>query len=120
MIDHITFHVFSYEEAKHFYTKVLETLGYKLIADMPQYKVAGYGKDEPEFWIAENRDKVGGQPHVGFVAENKEQIHTFYDVAMSLGAKDNGLPGPRPEYTPTYYAAFVLSPDGHNIEAAMK
>lgn len=119
MIDHITLHVSDFEKSKAFYTSILSVLGYNLLADLVEHKVAGYGKERPEFWIAENPAKVGGQPHVGLIAGTKEQIHAFYEIALAHGATDNGSPGPRPEYGPTYYAAFILTPEGYNIEAAL-
>lgn len=120
MIDHITLQVSDYEEAKSFYNTVLGTLGYTLLSDYKEYNVLGYGKDKPVLWLSANPAKLGGETHVGFIANSKEEVHAFYEAAIKAGAKDNGPPGPRPDYGPTYYAAFVITKDGHNIEALIK
>ena len=82
--------------------------------------MVGFGKDSPELWLSVDESKIGGQPHVGLKVNNQEEVQAFYHKAISLGAKDNGAPGLRPEYGPTYYAAFVITPDGHNLEALIK
>ena len=77
----------------------------------------GFGKNgKPEFWIVEAPD-VHKPMHITFTADNREQVRQFYDAAMAAGAKDSGKPGIREEYHPNYYGAFVIDPDGHNIEA---
>jgi catechol 2,3-dioxygenase-like lactoylglutathione lyase family enzyme len=81
------------------------------------YEGAGYGRDgKPSFWIGTG-GRTKGSLHIAFVAENRAQVHAFYKAAMEAGATDNGAPGLRPHYHPNYYGAFVLDPDGHNIEA---
>lgn len=119
MIHHVTLHVSNYEKAKEFFSKTLKPLGYEKIMDFPEYKAAGFGKSgKPDFWIAE-KNPFGNQ-HVAISAENQEQIGRFYEAAIKAGAKDNGAPGFRKEYSPDYYAAFILDSDGNNIEAVLR
>lgn len=122
MIDHTGFEVSNPEKSRHFYDKALAPLGYKLIMEVPkQYTdgivVLGYGvPPKPDFWIAEgtpNKPLI----HIAFAAKNRKQVDEFYKAAMAAGGRDNGAPGLRPEYHEHYYGAFVLDPDGHNIEA---
>lgn len=119
MIDHITFHVSDYETGKEFYTKALAPVGYTILADYKDYGIVGFGKDRPDFWIYAKKEKVGGQPHIAFRVSSKEEVHAFYEAALAAGGVDNGAPGNRPHYGPEYYGAFVLSPDGHNVEAVL-
>ena len=81
-----------------------------------------YGRAFPEFWVGLAHDgkpaSVGTGTHIGFLATSKEQVHAFYDAAIAAGAKDDGKPGPRPEYGAPYYGCFVRDLDGHKIEAA--
>ena len=114
IIDHIGISVSNYDRSREFYQKVLSSLGYQLIEDIGGW--AGFGKDEPQFWIGQN-DRINNPIHLAFVAENREQVKQFYHAAIDAGAKDNGKPGLRQEYHPNYYGAFVIDPDGHNIEA---
>ena len=81
--------------------------------------VAGYGDTRPYFWIVE-ADPVMGKLHVALEAKTRADVDAFYAAAMSAGGRDNGPPGLRPEYDETYYGAFVLDPDGHNIEAVCR
>ncbi len=80
--------------------------------------VVGFGADgeEGSFWIGDN-EAVGEGIHVAFAAESRSVVDEFHRAALAAGGKDNGAPGPRPNYGPNYYAAFVFDPDGHNIEA---
>ncbi len=118
MIDHISITVSDHKSSKQFYSKALEPLGYKLLMDFPATDpgVAGFGvPPKPEFWIA------GGTPnippvHVAFGTTSRAKVDAFYAAAMAAGGRDNGRPGLRPHYHRYYYAAFVLDPDGHNIE----
>jgi catechol 2,3-dioxygenase-like lactoylglutathione lyase family enzyme len=114
MIEHVSLPVRNYKKSKAFYTAALKPLGYKVRYELG--KACGYMEGgHTSIWIAE--DKVGNKLHVAFRAKGKKAVHDFYDAALKAGAKDNGAPGPRPDYSPDYYAAFVLDPDGHNIEA---
>jgi catechol 2,3-dioxygenase-like lactoylglutathione lyase family enzyme len=122
MLDHIGFPVSDFVRSKAFYTRVLEPLGYRLITDIDLSDeagpggYAGFGETRPQFWIGTGKPMTG-RLHVAFVARNRAVVRGFYDAAIAAGAKDNGPPGLRPHYHENYYGAFVLDPDGHNIEA---
>lgn len=122
MIDHTGVNVSNPEKSRKFYTEALAPLGYTVLAEIPKEHtggkvVLGFGvAPKPDFWMAEgepNRPHI----HIAFVAQNHEQVDAFYKAAMAAGGRDNGAPGPRPHYHDKYYGAFVLDPDGHNIEA---
>ena len=123
MIDHIGFSVSDYERAKAFYGQALAPLGYVLVKEVPAEKTeagfaaAGFGADgKPDFWIA-GEGKLERPVHVAIIAQRRADVDAFYRAALAAGGRDNGPPGLRPHYQPNYYAAFVLDPDGHNIEA---
>ncbi len=121
MIDHTGLNVSNYAKSKAFYLAALAPLGYQLIKELPpQFAPEGaVGLGVPpksDFWIA------GGKPqspplHVAFRAPSRAAVDAFYKAAISAGGRDNGPPGIRAHYHPNYYGAFVLDPDGHNIEA---
>lgn len=114
MLDHIGIRVTNYERSKAFYAAVLATLGYSLA--MEGSSGAGFRKGYiPDFWVKEGTP--GPSLHVAFSAENRASVDAFYRAALEAGARDNGAPGLRPHYHPNYYGAFVLDPDGYNIEA---
>jgi catechol 2,3-dioxygenase-like lactoylglutathione lyase family enzyme len=117
MFDHLTLTVQDYEKSLAFYAKVLATLGMKLLYEEKGI-VTGFGVDRPVFWVgaSDARHEVSRNVHIAFTCENNEQVHAFYAAAMAAGAKDNGAPGPRPQYDEKYYAAFVFDLDGNNIE----
>jgi catechol 2,3-dioxygenase-like lactoylglutathione lyase family enzyme len=116
MIDHVGFGVSDYEASKAFYAKALAPLGITLLMENPD-TAAGFGYDgKPFFWLRANLPAVQGGLHVAFAAE-REGVRSFHAAALEAGGTDNGAPGPRPNYHPDYYAAFVLDPDGNNIEA---
>ena len=79
-------------------------------------KVGGYGKQKPDFWLTESVETGPGRHYAFFAATNAE-VDAFYADAMANGGRDNGAPGLRPHYHATYYGAFVLDPDGNNVEA---
>jgi catechol 2,3-dioxygenase-like lactoylglutathione lyase family enzyme len=122
MIDHTGLAVSDYAKSKDFYTKALAPIGYKMIMEVPrEYTqgkgVAGFGEPpKPDFWIHED---TPNKPHihVAFRVGNRGLVDKFYAAAIAAGGRDNGAPGPRPHYHENYYGAFVLDPDGHNIEA---
>lgn len=121
MIDHITFGVTDFARSTAFYDQAFAPLGVRRLFDVPEaqsdgVKVTGYGDDRPWFWIAEENPTTGVF-HVALRAKSRAQIDAFHTAAIRAGGLDNGPPGPRPQYHPDYYAAFVLDPDGHNIEA---
>jgi catechol 2,3-dioxygenase-like lactoylglutathione lyase family enzyme len=113
MIAHTTVPVTNYSSAKSFYREVLGTLEYE--NNMESGHSAGFndGKNT-DFWISEQETVV--PTHLAFRARGRKQVEAFHKAALAAGAKDNGGPGYR-DYSPGYFAAFVLDPDGHNIEA---
>lgn len=119
MIDHISLYVSDFEKMKSFYTVILSKLGYQLeMAFVHEgLNMAGFGSSgKPEFWIA-NKQPATLPTHIAFSAKNRADVDSFYAAAITEGATDNGAPGIRPIYHPNYYGAFVLDPEGHNIEA---
>lgn len=133
MIDHISFAVKNFQESQSFYDKTLGILGYERLMDFDSddHQVAGYGREgKPSFWIGvkkilteDDKNESVGQAagfHVGFVASDVESVHKWYQECLALGGKDNGSPGPRPEYHPGYYGAFIIDPSGWRIEACFQ
>ena len=123
MIDHIGFSVSDYARAKAFYLKALAPLGYVLVmevgADRTESRTpaAGFGAGgKPDFWIG-GEGKLEKPVHVALQTKDRATVDAFYRAAIAAGGKDNGAPGLRPHYHANYYGAFVLDPDGHNIEA---
>jgi len=115
IIDHIGLAISDYEQSKTFYTRALAPLGIELMVEVQGW--AGYGKGEKAaFWFGQD-DYVHAPIHIAFVADSRAKVDQFYKAALAAGAKDNGKPGIRDEYHPDYYGAFVIDPDGHNIEA---
>lgn len=114
MFDHISFGVTNLAESKAFYLKALEPLGIKVAMDGP-YGV-GMGRDnKPSLWLSETAEHPA-HLHLAFAAESRKQVDEFYKAAIASGGKDNGAPGLRPHYHANYYGAFVIGPDGHNVE----
>jgi catechol 2,3-dioxygenase-like lactoylglutathione lyase family enzyme len=116
MIDHLGFDVSDYERSKAFYAKALAPLGIEFLME-PAPGIGGFGKDmKPFFWIA---SRGAGQTgiHLAFEADSREQVDAFHVAALEAGGTDNGAPGVREMYHPTYYGAYVLDPDGNNAEA---
>lgn len=119
ILSHVSIGTNDYEKAKEFYTELFSCAGIKVVEDLKQFKVVGFGKQFPEFWVGETEEgpaTPGNGVHVSFLVDNNEQVDTFYKKAIDLGAKDNGAPGPRPHYGPEYYGAFMIDPDGNKIE----
>ena len=114
MIEHIGLSVSDGAKSKAFYVAALAPLGYKIIKEFPEWNVVGMGQDMPDFWISQKEKP--GSAHVAFGAKTRAEVDEFYKVALAAGGKDNGKPGVRTDYSPTYYAAFVTDPDGNNIE----
>lgn len=112
MIDHVSIRCSDFKRSLSFYEKALAPLGYQLLMQFPG--AAGLGvKGKPDFWLSPG--EIGTPNHVAFSA-NRAGVDAFHRAALAAGGRDNGAPGPRP-YHPSYYGAFVLDPDGHNIEA---
>jgi catechol 2,3-dioxygenase-like lactoylglutathione lyase family enzyme len=115
VLDHVGLPASDLERSKRFYETALSPLGYELIME-PSDSAAGFGRqDKPDFWIA--RGEPGHPVHVAFAAEDHASVNAFHEAAIAAGGRDNGGPGLRPEYHPSYYGAFVLDPDGNNIKA---
>jgi catechol 2,3-dioxygenase-like lactoylglutathione lyase family enzyme len=124
ILDHITLVVSDYARSKAFYEKALAPLGIKVVMEFGQ--ACGFGRDKkPDFWIGTGPTsfqkaeqlRVITPTHVAFVAHTRADVKAFYDAAIAAGGKDFGAPGVRAHYHPKYYGAFVLDPDGHDIEA---
>lgn len=123
MIDHTGFYVSDLESSKTFYSSALKSLGYAVRLEFAG-KAAGFGPATLEegadpgggFWLTQGTPYTP-RVHLAFHARSKEDVDAFWHAALQAGAKDNGAPGYRPQYHPGYYAAFVLDPDGYNIEA---
>ena len=122
MIDHIGLPVSDFARATEFYLKALSPLGISMIMQISaeqtgQGAAVGFGAaGKPFFWIGEG-EKAGDHVHVAFAASSRADVDAFYQAALAAGGKDNGAPGLRPIYHANYYGAFVLDPDGNNIEA---
>lgn len=119
MLDHITIRVKDLEESKRFYDKALKPLGLKIVLGSKKDGFFGYGiGEDPIFEISQSSKSrpAHREVHVAFKAKNQMIVDAFYKAAIAAGATDNGKPGFRPQYTPTYYAAFVRDLDRNNIE----
>ena len=123
MIDHIGFAVSDLSAARAFYERALAPLGILVLMDVTEQMTGGhgahtgFGKDgKPFFWIGTGKT-ASGSAHVAFVAPDRATVDELHRAAVAAGGRDNGAPGLRPEYHPDYYGAFVLDPDGNNIEA---
>src|SRR6266480_1147115 len=121
MIDHIGLPVSDYERSQEFYLRSLAPLDYSLVMEVTQQQAgdpaAGFGANgKPDFWIG-GEGGLDKPLHVAILAKDRATVDAFYNAAMAAGGRDNGAPGIRAHYHPNYYGAFVLDPDGHNIEA---
>ena len=122
MIDHTGLHVSDPKKSRTFYEQALAPLGYRVLREIPTQFTGGlvvYGMGvapKADFWVAEGTPEAP-RLHIAFRAANRAEVDAFYAAAMGAGAKDNGPPGVRPHYHENYYGAFVLDPDGHNVEA---
>ena len=118
MIDHIGLRVSDFQRSRAFYEAALAPLGYTLVFSNDQEQYAGFaGPDRERIWIGHREGASHGYAHIAVLAKDRATVRKFYEAAMKAGGRDNGGAGPRPNYSPTYYGAFVLDPDGHNIEA---
>jgi len=123
IVDHLGFGVSDYARGKVFYADALAPLGITLLMEvgpeLTQNKqwACGFGKGgKPEFWISSD-GRTTPPMHVAIVVDSRAEVRAFHEAALRAGGRDNGAPGLRPQYHPSYYGAFVLDPDGHNIEA---
>ena len=123
MIDHVGLAVSGYERSREFYRSVLAPLGGELVMEVTAEQTgdgshAGFRMHgRPTFWIGTSHNAHSGSVHVAFTAPDRDAVRAFHRLALEAGATDNGAPGLRPHYHEHYYGAFVLDPDGHNIEA---
>jgi catechol 2,3-dioxygenase-like lactoylglutathione lyase family enzyme len=117
VVDHIGVGVRDYDESVAFYSAALAPLGLELVAETDtDNRDAGFGyMGRDDFWIHEGRPM--GRAHIAFEAQTQEQVDAFHAAALEAGGRDNGAPGLRTEYSSTYYAAYILDPNGNNIEA---
>ena len=129
MLDHVGMKVKSIARAKAFYDAALRPLGltpqYDFAVPASKKRFVGYGTTTNKtcLWIGTSvgvRAKLSGPVHICLAAKSRKKVIAFYEAAIAAGAKDNGPPGLRNEYAPNYYAAFVVDPDGNNIEAVCK
>ncbi|AMP03454.1 VOC family protein [Collimonas pratensis] len=117
MFDHVKFGVSDYAASKTFFLKALEPLGIAVVSEGPP----AYGvelcrpEDKTSLCLFQTEERPA-HLHLAFMAETRRQVEAFYHAALEAGGKDNGAPGLRPHYHANYYAAFVIGPDGHNIE----
>lgn len=120
MLHHVSVGVGDLSRAITFYDKVLGALGYKRVMTFDGI-AAAYGETFPEFWIGRPHDggtaSVGNGVHISFRARNEAGVKAFHDAALDLGGRDDGPPGPRPNYGPNYFGAFARDLDGNKIEA---
>jgi catechol 2,3-dioxygenase-like lactoylglutathione lyase family enzyme len=115
IIDHIGISVSDYERSKQFFDRALAPLGIELVMEIGGW--AGFGKgNKPELWIM-HQESIAAPLHLAFLADNRAQVEAFHAAALAAGGSDNGAPGIREIYHPNYYGAFVIGPDGHNVEA---
>ncbi|HEY4013968.1 MAG TPA: VOC family protein [Polyangiaceae bacterium] len=116
MFDHVSLKVSSFDESLAFYRAALAPLGHEAQFVDEAGKSAGFGpKGSPMLWIAEGA--APGTVHLAFKAPSRGAVKGFHEAAVAKGGRDNGKPGPRPDYSDTYYAAFAFDPDGNNVEA---
>ena len=115
MFDHLGLGVSDYAASKAFFLKALQPLGVGIV--MEGEHGLGLGpKGKPALWLFQTAGKPAPL-HIAFTAENRQQVQDFHRAALEAGGQDNGAPGLRPIYHPNYYGAFVIGPDGHNVEA---
>jgi catechol 2,3-dioxygenase-like lactoylglutathione lyase family enzyme len=117
VVDHVGFAVADYERSKAFYLTALQPLGVTLLMEFAG-AAAGFGRDgRPSFFVEAHGEPVRGRLHIALRAETRAQVDAFHEAAIAAGGTDNGAPGARTVYHPHYYGAYVLDPDGNNIEA---
>ena len=122
MLDHVGIPVSDYTRSLAFYTQALAPLGIGLVMEVAQEEIAGaraagFGQEgKPYFWFGDD-GAPGQHTHVAFAVDSRAKVDAFHAAALAAGGRDNGPPGVRAHYHPDYYGAFVLDPDGHNVEA---
>ena len=116
MLDHVGFGVTDYQRSKAFYEAALAPLGITLVMEW-QSAAAGFGDGRKPYFFLESGRPVARPVHVAFAAGDRATVDSFHAAALAAGGTDNGAPGVRAVYHPHYYGAFVLDPDGNNVEA---
>jgi catechol 2,3-dioxygenase-like lactoylglutathione lyase family enzyme len=114
MFDHVGIGVSDYAASKAFFLKALQPIGVGVVMEGP-YGVGLGQNGKPTLWLSSTSEKPA-HLHLAFAAETRAQVNAFYRAALEAGGKDNGAPGLRPHYHLNYYGAFVIGPDGHNVE----
>jgi catechol 2,3-dioxygenase-like lactoylglutathione lyase family enzyme len=115
MLDHVKLFVSDVDRSRAFYALAFQPLGYSVLLE-PAPGVVGMGRDFPTFWLAK-AEEAPTTAHVAIRADSRSVVDEFHSAALAAGGIDNGAPGPRPQYHPGYYGAFVHDPDGNNVEA---
>jgi catechol 2,3-dioxygenase-like lactoylglutathione lyase family enzyme len=116
MLDHLGVNVSDYDRSRDFYEKALEPLGFTLLME-PAPRTGGFGREgKPWFWITDQREPTTKNVHVAFTAPDRATVDAFHAAALDAGGTDHGAPGIREIHHPTYYGAYVLDPDGNNVE----
>ena len=121
MIDHMSLSVADFPAMVSFYERALAPLGIKVLMRFGKdvtgsYEVAGLGGEKPFLWVAD-AGKTTPRMHLAIRAEDRAEVDAFHKAALAAGGQDNGAPGLRPHYHPNYYGAFIIDPEGHNLEA---
>ncbi len=115
MLDHVGINVSDFPRSRSFYERLLAPLGMRMVMEFGEH-AAGFGEARMPFFWLEARAPLAQGVHVAFTAADHETVQAFHAAGLAAGGADNGGPGPR-DYHPNYYGAFVLDPDGNNIEA---
>lgn len=122
MLHHVSVGARDVAKSVAFYDKVLKPLGFKRVMEFMPYAV-GYGDKQPEFWVGLPHDQktasAGNGVHISFIGRTMNAVSAFHAAALAAGGKDEGAPGPRPDYGPDYYGAFCRDLDGNKIEAVL-
>ena len=125
MIDHVSTYATNFAATKQFYEAALQPLGYGMQHEMqttwdeefPERRICAFGPSgKLAFWVIEVKQAASPR-HIAFSAPDRSSVAAFHEAALRAGGKDNGVPGPRPIYHEHYFGAFVLDPDGNNVEA---
>lgn len=116
VLDHVTLGVSDFDETRKFYDRVLPALGFRCIWDKPTMAAYGIGRED-DFGLIADKGQARHGTHVAFRAPDRDSVRQFHTEALKAGGRDNGAPGLRPEYHATYYAAFIIDPEGNRIEA---
>ncbi|MCK0140717.1 VOC family protein [Aliiroseovarius sp. F47248L] len=116
VIDHVTLGVSDFEETRKFYDCVMPALGFHIVWEKPSMVAYGIGRED-DFGLMADEGRARRGTHVAFRAPDRNSVRRFHSEALKAGGRDDGAPGLRPEYNATYYAAFVIDPEGNRIEA---